>query len=387
MSIQRSFKLGLIVNPYAGMGGPLGQKGSDLLASKTDARDDNRAAARGLRCLKMLAESGLAIEVLGFDGLMAGALAKEAGLPFQSVGRPQNTLRSYPEDTENAAARLKAEPVDLILFIGGDGTARDVCRGVGEHFPVLGLPAGVKMHSGVYAISPESATEIILGLINGELVELAQREVRDIDEAAFTSGAVRSRYFAEMLVPALGGFLQNVKIAGRESEELVLTDIADYLLEEMTDDCLYLIGPGSTTEAIMDRMGLRSTLLGFDAVLAGELLDSDVDAAAIANILDQHRGPVKVVMTLIGGQGHILGRGNQQLTPALIRRIGRDNFMIVASKGKISALAARPLLVDSNDPKLDKEWEGFIPVITGYRDTILYPVGLGHELRSEHSHE
>ena len=206
------------------------------------------------------------------------------------------------------------------------------------------------------------------------MVEIGEGEVRDIDEEAFRAGVVRSKYFGELLVPRLGGFLHHVKSGGREQEELVLADIAEHIIEEIDAETLYVIGPGSTTAVIMTHLGLENTLLGFDAVLDSELVASDVSADQLAALIAGHAGPVKAVITAIGGQGHILGRGNQQLTPALIRAIGRENFIVIASKTKISGLGGRPLLVDSNDPELDVEWQGYIPVVTGYRDVIMYRV-------------
>lgn len=370
------FKLGLIINPYAGSGGPLGLKGSDAIAGQSPADPHSRANERALRCLKLLAAAKLELAVFGYQGAMAESCAAEAGIQFTAIGQSAQRERSAGQDSRNAASELKACGVDLILFVGGDGTARDIYQAVGDNVPVLGLPAGVKMHSGVYAVSPESAAEIVIALISGKLVEIAPREVRDIDETGLHQGQVRSAHYGELLVPAIGGFLQNVKIGGRESEELVLADIADYLQEEFDDQTLYLLGPGSTTAFLADAWGLEKTLLGFDAMLAGQWCGRDLNADQITALVDRHPGPVKVVITLIAGQGHILGRGNQQLTPALIRRIGRENFVIVASKRKLTELNGRPLLVDSNDAALDREWRGFLPVITGYRDAVMYRVGL-----------
>ena len=373
------FKLGLIVNPVAGLGGPLAMKGSDGLdVNAVRNSDRGRAGTRALRCLaKIFEEVATKITVFGFEGDMSAnsAGAEEvAGLPFVSVGCSESACQTTSRDTQCAALALSAVGVDLLLFVGGDGTARDICRAIGLGIPCLGVPAGVKMHSGVYAVSPESAADIVLALVSGGLVEVGEGEVRDIDEEAFRAGVVRSKYFGELLVPRLGGFLQHVKSGGREQEELVLADIAEHIIEEIGAETLYVIGPGSTTAVIMTPLGLQNTLLGFDVVLDSELVASDVSADQLAALIADHAGPVKAVITAIGGQGHVLGRGNQQLTPALIRAIGRENFIIIASKTKISGLGGRPLLVDSNDPELDVEWQGYIPVVTGYRDVIMYRV-------------
>ncbi len=374
------FKLGLVVNPVAGLGGPLALKGSDALydlapdAVVTESEALSRSEQRCLRCLQILFREHPQVQVYGFAGAMAERSCVAAGLPFHSLGEA-TAARSCPEDTVAAAQAALAAGVDLLLFVGGDGTARDIYRAVGTRLPVLGLPAGVKMHSGVYAVSPEAAAEILNALIAGDLVDIGEQEVRDIDEAAFREGRVSTRHYGELLVPRLGGFLQRVKDSGREVEELVVAEIADEVVETMEDGCLYIVGPGSTTAGVMNALGLPNTLLGFDLVSDSQLLAADADAAGIERALNEHDGPVKVLITAIGGQGHLLGRGNQQLTPALIRRIGREHFQVLASKTKLAGLAGRPLLVDSNDPELDREWQGYISVITGYRDQVLYRVG------------
>lgn len=371
------FKLGLIINPYAGLGGPEGLKGSDTLPEAmrlavAQGGSASRAQARAQRCLDLLRPLAAQVEVYGFAGPMAEDAALAAGFGFHTLG--EAAAPSSALDSQRAATAAAQAGVDLLLFVGGDGTARDIYSAVGEQLPVLGLPAGVKMHSAVYAINPEGAAEILTALIGGKLVEVGLQEVRDIDEAAFQQGRVRSRHYGELLVPRLGGFLQQVKQGGREVEVLVIADIADELMEHYDEDCLYIVGPGSTTTGFMQALNLPYSLLGVDVVRGGELLQADANAAQIGALLDAHGGPVQVLITAIGGQGHILGRGNQQLTPALIRRIGREHFQVLASKSKLTGLAGRPLLVDSNDPELDQQWQGYIPVICGYRDQVMYRV-------------
>ncbi|WP_269619198.1 ATP-NAD kinase family protein [Zhongshania sp. BJYM1] len=380
------FKLGLVVNPFAGLGGPMAMKGSDGLDLATvQSSDFGRSAARALRCLARIASSGIQdVTVYGFSGLMSAQSESDdaltvGGLPFVSVGHAANANLTTQADTQQAAQSLAEIGVDLLLFVGGDGTARDIYSAVGACIPCLGVPAGVKMHSGVYAVSPESAADIVIALVTGKLVDVSQQEVRDIDEDAFRAGNVRSKYFGELTVPSIGGFLQHVKAGGREQKELVLADIADQIIDEMEPETLYVIGPGSTTAAIMAQLGLDNTLLGVDLITNFELKASDVSAASLMQSITDHDGPVKAVITAIGGQGHILGRGNQQLTPAIIKRIGRDNFIIIATKTKITELNGRPLLVDSNDQEVDREWLGFIKVITGYRDSVMYRVSASGE--------
>jgi predicted polyphosphate/ATP-dependent NAD kinase len=304
--------------------------------------------------------------------------AREAGLDVSLVhdwsARADLTTAA---DTRAAAKALVEQGADLLVFAGGDGTARDIYDAIGNRFPVLGIPAGVKMHSGVFAVSPEAAGELLVLLARGGLVGMQAREVRDIDEEAFRKGVVRARFYGELRVPGEGRYLQHTKVGGRESHELVAAEIAAWLAETMTPGTTYLIGPGSTTAAVMETLELPNTLLGVDIVRDRQLVASDVDEAGIMAALADAPGDAHIVVTAIGGQGHVFGRGNQQFSPAVIRRVGVENITIVAAKSKITALDGRPLLVDTNDPELDRALAGLREVLTGYDDHILYRVSVG----------
>lgn len=374
------FNLGLIINPCAGLGGSLGLKGSDGLAMAAAIEQGAvpRAQERCARVLERLSAYKDQLLVSTYPGLMGESCAKAADLPVKTLGEINSTTTAA--DTERAVKDLQASDIDLLLFVGGDGTARNIFDALdvsaSSHFPVLGIPSGVKMHSGVYAVSPEAAAELVVLLLEGKLVDLGEAEVRDIDEQAFRRGVVKARHYGELWVPQQGGFLQHVKVGGREVEELVLDDIAADVIEEMDAKTLYIIGPGTTTAAIMEALSLSNTLLGIDVVRNECLIASDVNEEELLALLDKHAGSAKIIVTAIGGQGHILGRGNQQISSRVIERVGTDNLIIVATKSKITELSGRPLLVDSNDPVLDQKLKGFRKVITGYHDAILYPVGL-----------
>lgn len=370
--------IGLVVNPLAGLGGSLGLKGSDgqVMRDRLDEltpEQRHRALDRVERALRPLAGVGSAVTFSTWGGGMGADALVHLGIPHTVLGTPEGE-GSTAQDTRKAVQELRARGVDLILFAGGDGTARDIFDVVGSSFPVLGIPAGVKMHSGVFAVSPEAAGELLLQLVQGGLVGLMPREVRDIDEEAFRNNQVRSRFYGEMLVPGEGRYLQHTKVGGRESPELVADDIADWLVEHMETDRTYFIGPGSTTAGIMARLGLENTLLGVDVVRNSEVLANDADEATLLKLLAEAPDGAAIVVTVIGGQGNVFGRGNQQFSPEVIRRVGLDNILVVAAKSKIAALEGRPLLVDTNDPELDRELSGWRTVITGYDDRIMYRV-------------
>lgn len=369
-------RIGLLVNPYAGIGGAVGLKGSDGAAIRDEALARGakpRAVDRAHRALSVLDAGHREVRVYCWEGAMGSDALAGLELPFEIIGRPAADPTTA-DDTARAAQDLAACELDVLVFAGGDGTARDILDAVGDKVAVLGIPSGVKMHSAVYAVSPEAAGELLLRLATAGLVNVQLREVRDIDEDAFRQGVVKARFYGELLTPEEGHFLQRTKVGGVESEELVVEDIAADIVESMLPGRIYLVGSGSTTAAIMEQLGLPNTLLGVDAICDGAVLLTDASESDLLKLLEQQDKPAEIIVTAIGGQGHIFGRGNQQFSPEVIRRVGLDNITVVASKGKIKGLEGQPLLVDTNDPELDRELCGYRRIITGYHDAILYPV-------------
>lgn len=368
--------LGLIINPLAGIGGSVGLKGSDgpeVVEEAFSRGAQCKSAERSRLALRVLLPIQDQIQIVTCPANMGENLVVELGFNHQVLAgiSVENTSDL---DTKNAAKQLLDQQVDIILFAGGDGTARDICAVIGDSIPVLGIPAGVKIHSAVYAVTPKAAGEVIAQLAKGQLIDVKPHDVRDIDEDAFRNNIVRAKLYGEMRVPQAGQFVQSVKQGGVEVEELVLQDIAADIVQGMEDDVVYFIGSGKTTLAIMDDLMLDNTLLGIDAVCNQQLLQADVSEADILKLLDQY--VCKAVISIIGGQGHIIGRGNQQFSAAVLKKLGKENLQIISTKAKISALEGRPLIVDSGDNELDDNFSGTIEVTTGYQDQIIYPVGL-----------
>ena len=368
------FKLGLIVNPVAGLGGSVALKGSDgedtaakAIALGAEPKSNSRTKA----ALEVLVPHQSNITIYTVNDEMGEQTAKALGFNTQVVYQSNSPTTS--DDTEAAARLLQQQGVDLILFAGGDGTARNICHAVEDSVPVLGIPAGCKIHSGVYAITPKAAGRVVEMLVKGELVTLSDADVMDIDEVAFRQGTVKAKRYGEMQVPSEVRYVQAVKNGGKETDELVLADIAAYVVSEMDADTLYVMGSGSTVGAVMEEMGLENTLLGVDLVEDQALVGQDLTAQQLLELTSGRE--TKLVITLIGGQGHIFGRGNQQLSPALIKAIGRDNIIVVATKTKLQALNGRPLICDTGDSKLDDELSGYIRVTSGFNDHIMYAVG------------
>lgn len=369
------FRLGLIINPFAGLGGSVGLKGSDGTETRDLALQKGatpRAQERTMQALELLYPYQRDIEWLTASGQMGEDALTECGFDSSIVYHSVSDA-TEAEDTQKAVRALLDEDVDLLVFAGGDGTARDVYAVAGDSQPVVGIPAGVKIHSGVYAVTPKGAGRVLESLVSGQLTTLRSADVMDIDEEAFRGGTVKARRFGEMQVPGELEYMQAVKMGGKESDELVLADIAADVIEGMEDDALYIMGSGSTVEAIMQDLGLENTLLGVDAVVNETLVGRDMTAPALEQLIDQYEN-CYLVITLIGGQGHLFGRGNQQLSPTVIRGVGRERIIVVATKTKLEGLGGRPLRVDTGDTSLDSELSGFIAVTTGYHDQTMVAI-------------
>ena len=372
---RAKFRLGLIINPVAGLGGSVALKGSDgedtaQLAQQLGAvaKSNDRAQV----ALEMIVDRQAQLEIVTVGGDMGETLCNKLGLAHTVVYHTPEA-KTKPEDTEAAATIMSQMQLDLILFVGGDGTARNICAAVAEQTTVLGVPAGCKIHSGVYAITPKAAGRVLQLLIDGDLVTLADADVMDIDEDQFRQGVVRAKRYGELTIPSELRYVQAVKMGGKESDELVLADIAAQVIGEMEPEQTYIMGSGSTVAFVMEEMGLDNTLLGVDVIQDQSLVLSDAKASDLMPFTQADE--CKLVITLIGGQGHIFGRGNQQLSPELIKALGKENIIVVATKSKLQALNGRPLIADTGDAELDRALSGHIKVITGYRDQVLYPIG------------
>lgn len=362
------YRLGLIVNPVAGMGGAVGLKGTDGerydRALALGARPV--AAGRAAKALATLARRVPNLAMVTCAGSMGEAAAREAGFDPE-IGWRGDAGRSSGRDTADAARELVRRGIDLLMFAGGDGTARDLLGAVDGKVPVLGIPAGVKMHSAVFAPGPRAAGDVAAAFLTGtcEPSDLVDAEVMD-REGEETS----PRLYGTLRVPACSLWIPHPKAGSAGST--VLDGACETVARQARDDCMTLVGPGATMLRIKERLGFRGTLLGVDAVLRGQLVEGDVGEQRILELLDGREG--RIVVSVVGGQGFLFGRGNQPFSPAVIRRVGLDRIVVVASMEKLAALDGRPLFVDTGDESLDHELAGFIPVRTGARRTAHYRV-------------
>ncbi len=367
-------KVGLIVNPIAGMGGKVGLKGTDgaeileraiLIGAAPESPD------RAIRALQAMAGLEEELHFLTYPGEMGESELIPSGFEHTVIGDipPGNTTA---EDTERAAREMHAAGVDLLLFVGGDGTARNIYNAVGDQVPVLGIPAGVKMHSAVFGTTPRNAAELIRLFLKGKTVGTREAEVMDIDEDAFREQRVSARLYGYLRVPFVRRLVQSVKAGRSAQEDAALRSIALDVISNMEPDCAYIIGPGTTTREIMRVLDLENTLIGVDIVSNKSLVDKDVNEGQILELVADR--PAKIVVTIIGGQGYLFGRGNQQISDRVIERVGRDNLIVIATRAKLFALNGEPMLVDTGNDRINEMLSGYVNVTTGVKEKLVYKV-------------
>jgi predicted polyphosphate/ATP-dependent NAD kinase len=386
-------RLGLIVNPVAGIGGRVGLKGSDGAEIQRRARELGAEAHAGDRARQALERlRGVdRLEMVTYPGEMGEDAARACGFEPVVIGEivPGATTAA---DTRRAARQMQDMGVNLLLFAGGDGTARDIYEAVGLDLPVLGIPAGVKIHSAVYATHPRSAGELAALYLQGRTESLREAEVMDIDEEAFRRGSLSARLYGYLRIPYRSSLVQSQKVPS-SGEAASLAAIAEDVVSKMVPGVLYLLGPGTTTRAIAEELGVEKTLLGVDVVVKGEpgagsgnqesgggkqevrLVAADVNEAQLLALIEGREA--RIVVTPIGGQGYIFGRGNQQISPQVIERVGRENIIVVSTPDKLYALGSQPLLVDTGDRAVDEMLAGYLTVVTGFNERAVRKVAAG----------
>lgn len=372
--------VGLIVNPIAGMGGRVGLKGTDgeatlRLAVERGARP--AAESRAALALELLPRGCV---LYAGAGSMGARAAQDTGFDPIVTGDDRGASGTSAADTRAIAKQMAGAGVDLILFAGGDGTARDIYEALGENQLVLGIPAGVKIHSAVFGNSP-AQTGAIAGLfLTGGQGRIREKlaEVMDIDEDAYREGRLLARLCGYLRIPYERNRVQGLKAGSDASDAAdqaaIAAEAADQIRAEPA--ALWLIGAGTTTRALKRELGFEGTLLGVDAYRGNSLAGTDLSEREILTLIAESGGAdTKIVVTPIGGQGFVFGRGSQQFSPTVIRAAGRGNLVILASRGKLHALGGAPLFTDTGDAALDTELSGYCRVVNGYRQYAVYPIG------------
>lgn len=367
-------KLGLIVNPIAGMGGRVGLKGTDgteILEKALKLGAKPVSLQRTGETLKELISLKDSITLFTCPRKMGEETAIDCGFSPQII-KGVSLSSTTAKDTQNAARAMQERGVDILLFAGGDGTARDVYEAIGNSLVCLGIPTGVKVHSAVFARNPSAAGELCLLYLQGKMKKAIESEVMDINEEDFRRGILSARLYGYLKIPYRSRYVQRLKSGSPPDERYAQEAIASSIIENMSDTFHYIIGPGTTTRTIMEKLGLDYSLLGIDIVYKKKLVGKDLSEEEILSLIKGKQN--MLVLTPIGGQGYLLGRGNQQISPEVISHVGRDNIIIVATPNKIHSLAGRPLLVDTGDGQTDQLLSGYFRVFTSYRDSIIYRI-------------
>ncbi len=369
-------RLGLVVNPIAGLGGRVGLKGTDGVETLQRAIElgaqpvaPGRAVAL-LRALEALT-SGPGRSVLVGPGDLGETEAREATVEVSVIGMGEAKAGepTTAADTRRSAAALRDAGVELLLFVGGDGTAADVLAAVGSTVPVLGVPAGVKMQSAVFATGVQAAAQIAASyLARPDRATCVEREVMDLDEAGLRAGRVSAHLLGTLLVPPAGRLLQSLKAASPLAEAAQAALLARAVAERLPRPGIALLGPGTTMRSVATGLGIPKTLLGIDVVAiaadgSARLVGTDCSEQQLLALVEP--GRTAIVVSPTGGQGFVLGRGNQQLSPAVIRLAGPRSILVVATEAKLAALVGRPLLLDTGDADLDRLLAGYLRVLTG----------------------
>jgi len=368
---DETMKLGFIINPIAGMGGRVGLKGTDGVVKEAIARGAKPIASeRAIEFLQKLKENMncRSLEILTCPEIMGEEEAKTASLPVRVL--PMNIKKQTTvEETKTAVKLMVDARADLIVFVGGDGTAIDifdVMQNYGE-VPVLGVPSGVKMYSGVFAVNPSDAADIVSAFIQKQ-AEITEFEIMDADEKA-----IRTDAFAVKLHGYLKGPFLPMRIQGSKQispatidEEENQKAIARFIIEEMQPRATYILGPGTTVNRIAELLGVAKTILGVDIYKEGQVI-LDVNEQRILDEVDDWR-KTWIILSPIGRQGILLGRGNQQISPNIIKRIGKQKIIVAATKGKLQNIDGNVLRVDTGNTEVDKTLKGYVRVATDYRE-------------------
>lgn len=365
-------KIGLIINPIAGMGGSVGLKGTDGVLEEAIKRG---SVPKALEKTKVAIEQLIGLENVLEISTCSGNMGENVLKLFNfntKIIYSSNKENTTSQDTIEAAKKMLEENVDILIFSGGDGTAQDIYKGVGEDITSVGIPAGVKIHSSVFAQTPMKAGELVKLYIEGKTTLTKEAEVLDIDEEEYRKGIVNTKLYGYLKVPIERKFMQNKKAPSLQSEKSQQYDIAKEVIEEMLPDTYYVIGPGSTTRAIMEILNLQNTLIGVDIIFNKKLIANDLSEKQILEYISHNES--KLIITPTGGQGYLLGRGNQQISDKVVKVIGKKNIMVVATKDKIANLKGEPLLVDTGSKETNEILKGYTKVITGYMERVMYKI-------------
>jgi predicted polyphosphate/ATP-dependent NAD kinase len=365
-------KIGFIVNPIAGMGGKVGLKGTDGVlkeALKLGAKPiASKKSEETINEFLSINSNNDKIKWYTCSGEMGENELKKSGMKNFEIIYTSDGKTTCSIDTKKASKKFLEKNVEIILFCGGDGTARDIFEVVSNKIPLLGIPAGVKMHSAVFGINTSASAKMLNEFINNSLT-IGEAEIMDLDEERYRKGDWNIKLFGIAKGIVEPTYIQVGKATFESiSDNEIKDEIAEHIYDEIdnNNDYLFLFGSGGTIDYIADKLGLKNTLLGIDAIYKNKVVGSDLNEEKILELLKKYN-KVKLILSPIGAQGFILGRGNLQLSPTIIKKIGIDNIIVISTPSKIRSTPV--IRVDTGDKNLDRLFEEkeFIMVVIGYR--------------------
>ena len=366
INFKKIFKLGLVINPIAGMGGKTGLKGSDgsntlkkALSLGAKKESANRAE-QALLPLKFMINK---FSLITCSAEMGEKSCKKIGLKTDYIIDIDKKITTGI-DTINAVKIMAKKQVSLILFSGGDGTACDIFYALQDKIPILGIPAGVKMHSSVFGTSPNAVGSLVSRIISNhsDIFPTSTAEIMDLDEDMRRYDQIRTRLIGYATIPSDKFLVQNPKSYVQLNDEESINGISEYLDNKLDKEATYIVGPGRTTQNFLNRIGVSGTLLGVDVLKGRKVIGRDVNSREV-DILTRD-GLLYIISGIIGGQGFLFGRGNQQITAEIIQRVKKENILIIASTKKIYELPRQCILIDTGNQKLDNELAGYVKVQT-----------------------
>lgn len=372
---QDQHKIGLVVNPISGMGGSVGLKGTDGQKILNQARElgaEPEIQNRVKLFLSSLKSQLQDFFLLSAPGVMGESICVSMNIPHQTI--PENIF-SHPiqlysttkYDTQTAVKYFREKFVDILVFFGGDGTARDILEVIQQEIPCIGIPGGVKVYSSVFSATPTDGAELVVKYLKGQ-APLMESEVLDIDENAFRKDIIEVALFGYMKIPHVPMLLQGMKQASPNTDDEIANQqaIAKTIIEEMKSDTYYLLGPGTTVQWIAKLLGIEKTLLGVDIVKNKVLIARDVNEKKILETI-QNKSTV-VVVSPIGNQGFVFGRGNLQITARVMKKIEKENIRIICSRSKLKSLPYGYIRTDIRNLVMDAQLRGFYRVLIDYNE-------------------
>ena len=366
VSFKNIFKLGLVINPIAGMGGKTGLKGSDgsnTLKKALSLGAKKESAIRAEQALLPLKFMINKFSLITCSAEMGENSCKKIGLTTDYI-IDINKKITTGIDTIKAVKIMARKQVSLILFAGGDGTACDIFYALQDKIPILGIPAGVKMHSSVFGTSPNAVGSLVSRIISNhsDTFPTSTAEIMDLDEDMRRYDQIRTKLIGYATIPSDKFLVQNPKSYVQLNDEDSINGISEYLENKLDKEATYIVGPGRTTQNFLNRIGVFGTLLGVDVLKDRKLIGRDVNSREL-DILTRN-GLLYIISGIIGGQGFLFGRGNQQITAEIIQRVKKEDIFIIASTKKIYELPRQCILIDTGDQKLDNELAGYVKVQT-----------------------